>query len=247
MPGGEIALIALAAGVGAALTSVAGLGGGTLTLAVMLRYVDPLDAVALHGVIQLVSNSSRTAALRAHVRWQIAGRFTALLLPAGVAGLYFAQWLPADPARLAIVVFALTAAWLPHVAGFVTGAMGGSRAALFVTGALAGFAQMTIGVVGPAIAPLFRHHVREPVGAVATFSAAQTCAHGVKVLLFVVTGFAYNLNVSLLVWAAAAVVAGTVVGTSVLRVVSEQIWDVTFKLALTAVALNVAYGVLAGS
>lgn len=244
MPGGELALIALAAGAGAALTAVAGLGGGTLTLAVMLRYVDPLDAVALHGLIQLVSNTSRTVALRAHVRWAVAGRFAALLLPAGIAGLYFAEQVPADPARLAIVAFALGAAWFPRLAGFAASALGGTRAGLWVAGALAGFVQMTIGVVGPAIAPLFRHHVGEPVGAVATFSAAQTSAHAAKVLLFAFTGFAYGVNLSLLLWAACATVLGTAVGTTVLRHVNEGVWNLTFKLAITAVALNVGYGVL---
>lgn len=246
MPGGEVALIALAAGVGAALTAVAGLGGGTLTLAVMLRYLDPLDAVALHGVIQLVSNSSRTVALRTHVQWPIAARFVVLLLPAGVAGLWFAQRLPAGPGQLAIAVFALTAAWFPHLVGFAATAAGGSQTALWVAGALAGFAQMTVGVIGPAIAPLFRHRVGEPIGAVATLSAAQTSAHLVKVLLFAASGFAYNLNLNLLVWAACATVVGTAVGTTVLRAVSEPIWNVVFKLAITAVAVSIVYGVLLG-
>ena len=49
------------------LSAVVGMAGGITLLAVMLLFLEPLAAIPLHGVIQLVSNSSR-----AWPRWYIA-------------------------------------------------------------------------------------------------------------------------------------------------------------------------------
>ena len=43
----------------ALMTSIAGAGGGTVLLASMLQFMNPSEAIPVHGVIQLSSNVAR--------------------------------------------------------------------------------------------------------------------------------------------------------------------------------------------
>ena len=87
------------------LSAIVGMAGGITLLAVMLLFLEPLVAIPLHGVVQLVSNGSRTWFQRHHVSWGILGRYSLLLLPMGFLGLVVARELPPDGLRAAIGVF----------------------------------------------------------------------------------------------------------------------------------------------
>ena len=67
MTGVELVVLGVAALATAALTAVAGAGGGMVLLIVILQFVDPLVAIPAHGVIQLFSNGTRAVTLRADV------------------------------------------------------------------------------------------------------------------------------------------------------------------------------------
>ena len=43
------------------------MAGGIILLSVMVLFFEPITAIALHGLIQLVSNASRVAIQRHHV------------------------------------------------------------------------------------------------------------------------------------------------------------------------------------
>ena len=78
MSGLELCLIGVAALFGSAIAAIAGLGGGILLMAVLLQFLDPLEVVPIHGVIQLASNSSRAVILRDDVDWAVVWRFALL-------------------------------------------------------------------------------------------------------------------------------------------------------------------------
>ena len=112
--GVELLIVGLAALFGSAITAIAGLGGGILLLSVLLQFLDPLEAIPVHAVIQLASNSSRGLILRRDVDWGVVGRFSLLLLPAGIMGLLVAGAFPVDVGRVFIAVFALALVWWPQ-------------------------------------------------------------------------------------------------------------------------------------
>ena len=60
----------------ALMTSIAGAGGGTVLLAAMLQFMNPAEAIPVHGVIQLSSNMTRTWLLRKYVNWKIIFKFS---------------------------------------------------------------------------------------------------------------------------------------------------------------------------
>src|SRR5690606_26105617 len=97
------------------VSGVMGLAGGMLLLAALLHWLDPLVAIPVHGIVQLVSNASRAWLQRTHVRWDAVWRFAWPLLPAGAAGLWLLRAIPPDGGRLAIGAFVLLATWAPRL------------------------------------------------------------------------------------------------------------------------------------
>jgi uncharacterized membrane protein YfcA len=54
---------------------VLGMAGGLILLSALLLKLDPMIAVPVHGLVQLVSNASRAWFLRQHVSWKAVVRF----------------------------------------------------------------------------------------------------------------------------------------------------------------------------
>ena len=93
----------------ALMTSLAGAGGGTVLLAAMLQFMNPAEAIPVHGVIQFTSNLTRTWLLKKFVNWSIVLRFT-VLLPVGVyIGLQIFQNIDANHIKNLIGTFILLA------------------------------------------------------------------------------------------------------------------------------------------
>src|SRR5262245_36977697 len=168
-----------------------GLAGGMLLLAVLLLFLDPVQAIPMHGVIQLVSNASRAWFQREHVRWDAVWRFSWPLLPAGAAGLALLRAVPADAGRIAIGAFALVATWLPGCLR-LGGRGGDPRRALAWGGALVGFASTLVGATGPLLAPFLLALDLGTQATIGTLAACQIFQHFSKVALFGMAGFGFG-------------------------------------------------------
>ena len=191
MSGEALALLAAAAFATAAFTATVGLGGGVILLVLMLLFLEPLVAIPVHGVVQLVSNSTRTWIQRRHTRWGIVARYAALLLPMGYLGLAMARSLEPDQLRLGIGLFVLAATWAPPRL-WVGGREGEISPGVFVPlGGVMGFLNTTVGATGPFVGPFFRNLGLSRQGVVGTFAACQTAGHLAKILVFVTVGFAF--------------------------------------------------------
>ena len=87
----DLSILCAVALMTAVLSAVVGMAGGITLLSVMLLFFDPLVAIPVHGVVQLVSNGSRTYIQREHVEWWIFHRYAAPLIPMGFVGIAIAQ------------------------------------------------------------------------------------------------------------------------------------------------------------
>jgi uncharacterized membrane protein YfcA len=220
----------------ATLSATVGLGGGMILLTVMLLYLEPLAAIPLHGVIQLVSNSSRTYIQRRHVRWRILAYYGLPLLPLGYVGLAFARSLTPQQLKLGIGLFVLLATWgLPGLSA----SRARLRARQFVwLGAVVGVLNVTVGATGPLVGPFFRNLGLPRQGVVGTFSACQTAGHLAKIVVFGTAGFAFGVFLLPLASMSAGVVGGTWVGSQLLERVPESLFRGFYRAALTLVALR---------
>jgi uncharacterized membrane protein YfcA len=217
------------------------MAGGITLLAVMLLFLEPLVVIPLHGVVQLVSNSSRTFIQRAHLRWDIIWRYGVLLLPMGFVGLWFARGIPPDALKTLIGVFVLVATWVPGLLLLgVHPEETNPQRRFFVLGGVVGVVNIAVGATGPLIAPFFLNLGLSRFSLIGTKAACQMLGHLAKLVVFGVAGFAFGNWLLLLAVLSGCVIAGTWVGSRLLHRVSE-VWFVRiYKAVLTLIAVRLA-------
>ncbi|MEM7409712.1 MAG: sulfite exporter TauE/SafE family protein [Myxococcota bacterium] len=221
------------------LSAIVGMAGGIVLLTVMLLFFEPLVAIPLHGLVQLVSNSSRTVIQRAYVDWDLVWRYSVLLLPMGFLGLAFLRALPPDGARALIGAFVLVATWLPGLLLLGTHPDRLDRGRRFlVLGGVVGALNTVVGATGPLIAPFFLDLGMERRALIGTKAACQTLGHLAKAVIFGVAGFAFLGFLAPLAVLAASVVLGTWLGSRILGRVTEATFVRLYKTVLTLVALR---------
>jgi len=244
----ELAVLGAAAFLTSVLSAVVGLAGGMTLLAVMLLFLDPLTAIPIHGVVQLVSNGSRAWLQREHVDRGIAWRYGLLLLPAGWVGLWLARGLPSPALRTFIGLFVLLATWMPRL--LLLGAhpeRAAPRRRFVVLGGVVGALNTTIGATGPLIAPFFLNAGLSRFQMVGTQAACQLLGHLAKIVIFGIAGFAFARYAGMLLVLCVLVVVGTAVGTRLLERVNERAFVWLYKGVLTAIALYLVARELYGS
>lgn len=221
------------------LSGILGMAGGIILLSVMVLFFEPVTAIALHGLIQLVSNASRSVIQRRHVEWRFTWRFALLLLPMGALGVQLTFALPPLLARVLIGLFVLAATWRPGwlMLGTHPDEILPERRFVLL-GGVVGFLGVLVGATGPLAAPFFLNLGLSRQGVVGTKAATQTLGHISKTLIFGVAGFAFATYLPILVSMWLAVIVGTWVGSRLLERVDERSFDLLYRAALTLVALR---------
>ncbi len=234
-----LAILTVAAFATSILSAVIGMAGGIVLLSVMLLFLEPLEAIPLHGAIQLVSNGSRSWIQRVHVQRGIVWRYALPLLPMGFLGLLLAQSLSPPVARALIGAFVLMATWAPGL--LLVGAhpeRSDRNRRFFALGTVVGLLNITVGATGPLIAPFFLSLGLTRQAIIGTKAACQTLGHLAKLLVFGVAGFAFLSFAAPLAALCAAVVAGTWAGSQILGHVSELWFTRLYKAVLTLIGLR---------
>jgi uncharacterized membrane protein YfcA len=235
----DLGILCLVALLTSMLSAVVGMAGGITLLSVMLLFFEPLVAIPIHGVVQLVSNSSRTFVQRKHVDWTILWRYSVMLVPMGFVGIEVAQALPPNVTRALIGVFVLLATWKP---GWLLIGTHPERADIhrrfFLLGAVVGLINMTIGAAGPLIAPFFLKIGLSRQAMIGTKAACQAAGHLVKIAIFGIAGFVFAEYAIPLALLAVSVIAGTWIGSQVLESVNERWFTRLYRGVLTLVALR---------
>ncbi len=235
----ELGLLVAAGFATSILSAIVGMAGGITLLSVMLLFFDPLVVIPLHGVVQLVSNSSRAIIQRHHLRWDLIGRYSVFILPTGFAGLFVAKQLPPDIIKSIIGAFVLLATWRPRL--LLLGSHpeeSDPKRRFLLLGAVVGVLNIVIGATGPIIAPFFLNLGLTRFSLIGTKAACQAAGHVSKVLVFVIAGFVFSDYALLLVLVSAAVIVGTWTGSRMLEHVNEVWFIRLYMTVLTLIALH---------
>jgi uncharacterized membrane protein YfcA len=234
-----LAILCTAGLLTAMLSAVIGMAGGVTLLSVMLLFLEPLVAIPIHGVVQLVSNGSRTFVQRKHVDWTILWRYSVMLVPMGFVGLAVARSLPPTVTRALIGAFVLIATWKP---GWLLIGTQPERADIhrrfFFLGAVVGVLNMTIGAVGPLIAPFFLRIGLTRQALIGTKAACQAAGHLVKIAIFGIAGFVFAEYAIPLALLSLSVIVGTWIGSQMLESVNEAWFKRLYQGVLTLIALR---------
>jgi uncharacterized membrane protein YfcA len=240
--------LALAALATSAVSGMLGMAGGILLLAVMFAFLDHAQAIPVHACVQLVSNSTRLLAFFRQIDWPAVGRFVAGAAPGAVIGgiIYYYLGTPpeAEPyLKMIVGLYVLTVTFLPKpkkredertLKGFAG------------IGVVAGAAALTVGAVGPLIAPIFARcgFVKERL--VATKAVCQAILHVGKLPVFIIAGsmgkfaaFDFQQLGLLVLIMCAMVIPGTLIGKRLLKGVSDDLFRKLYTVALVAAGLKV--------
>lgn len=217
-----------------ALSGVAGVGGGTILIAVIYAAgLAPVEAIPLFAAVQLVSNSTRTLAYVKDVEWRAAGWFLLAAVPATALLAPFAAGVDVNLVRVLLAGFILAsllpaadAAPLPPRASFVT------------AGLLNGTLGMFVGATGLFVGRLFLRPEWPKAKVVATLAMTQVIGHGLRVLAYGFVGFSALAQPALLLPICAAVMIGTLLGKRLNDRLSERHFRLLFRALLLVLSLK---------
>ncbi len=236
-------ILAIAALVTSAVSAVLGMAGGMLLLSTLLCFMSHGEAIPTHAAVQIVSNGTRALAFIRNVDHGTFGRFVLGVVPGAGIGMLL-LWTLGQPQqsepylKTLIGAFILVATYLPD-----RRSESRSRGTWWdfpLMGLVAGTAALTVGAIGPLIAPLFarRGFVKERL--IATKAVCQLSTHVLKIPAFIVLR---DLDLgrlgALAVLMILMVIPGTLIGKRILRGIAERHFRVAFRVALTAAGLKV--------
>jgi uncharacterized membrane protein YfcA len=221
----SLALLFFLVTTGSLITSLTGLGGGTLILAGLLLIYPPSLALPLHSFTQFSANAVRTGLFFKEVKWKIVCFYGLLMLPAAWLGARLFDLF--NPSILKIIVGAFI---LLSIIPWKFTPKGEPRARTFVLiGALSGFAGIFVGAIGPAVVPFFNRLKLSRDGILSTKSAGQMLLQLSKIIAFSgAAGFnfiAFKDRIGLLVF-------GTLIGVLISIPIGKKISDQKFNLAI---------------
>ncbi|HXH30506.1 MAG TPA: sulfite exporter TauE/SafE family protein [Bacteriovoracaceae bacterium] len=177
--GSMFLLLALVTG-GSLLTSLTGLGGGSLILAGLLLIYPPELAIPLHSFTQVTANGIRAGLYRKTVNWKIVFAYASLMLPFAWLGALLFDYV--NPSWLKIFVgFFLLFSILPlklHPKDEP------DSKTFVLLGALSGFLGIFVGAVGPMVTPFFNRIKLGRDGVLSTKSAGQMLLQLSKIVAF---------------------------------------------------------------
>ncbi|MEM5470916.1 sulfite exporter TauE/SafE family protein [Hoeflea sp. AS60] len=216
-----------------ALTVAAGIGGGVAMLALMGYLVPVAAIIPVHGIVQLGSNVGRAAILRNHVAWTCLAAFLIGAIPGAWAGSAAVGALAEPLLKAALGGFILLITWmrLPRLAAI-------RLPGFALTGAITTFLTMIFGATGPFNAVVLSKTFPERLQFQATTAAVMSLQHLVKTIAFALAGFAFGPWLPLIAAMILTGLAGTWVGTHILRKTPENRFQLIFKICLTVLALD---------
>lgn len=219
----------------AALSGLIGMAGGVTLLAVMTFFLKVQVIVPVHGVVQLVSNGSRSFFLKQAIVWRI---FTPFALAAPLGSFISYQFLKkAESAEIFLIPIILIILYVL----FKPKRMPSIKLGVFgygVLGLSAGLLSPLIGATGPLLAPFFMRDDLTKESVVATKAVTQTWTHLLKIPVFIGLTFPYEDYILLIFFMAMMAVTGTKFGLYLLGRVSEDLFRKLYKIFLGLAALR---------
>jgi len=220
----------------ALMTSIAGAGGGTVLLAAMLQFMNPAEAIPVHGVIQLSSNMTRTWLLRKYVNWKIIFKFS-VLLPLGIyIGLKIFQSIDQDYIKNLIGLFILLAIGFQNLKSFKKIKI--SSNIYYLVGFFTGIFNILVGVIAPLLAVIVRQSIEEKESIVGTLGYFGLIGNLIKIIGFTFIGFSFYEYIETFLMIIPATLLGSRVGQFFLNKISNNFFTLIFQIILVGLAIR---------
>lgn len=245
----EVFLIAgFGAGIAGMLSSIVGLGGGLVIVALLSTVLEPQEAIALTAPVLLLGNLDRIVMHRKVIDWGLLPWFLAGSIPTVTAGAILLPYLPAAGLRLAMVAL-LTVFVLSNLRkGRSDGHIGIEMPVWgFVPlGFFHGVLASTVGGGGPLSAPFVYGRVKEKAAFVGTEATLGLSVNVVKTTAFLSTGLLLPSFLWTAVFATFMMTMGNRAGRAILVRLTESSFQRILLLSMLAIALRLGYAGVAG-
>lgn len=223
----------------AMMTSIAGAGGGTVLLAAMLQFMNPAQAIPVHGVVQLMSNLSRIWFLRKYLNWDIILKFS-ILLPFGIyIGLQIFQNINSENIKNLIGFFILLALVFQNLKN--TRNIKISSNVYLLIGFLTGILNILVGVIAPLLAVIVRQSILEKKSIVGTLGFFGFVGNLTKIVGFSFIGFSFYEYFDTFLMIIPATLIGSRVGQLLLNQISNKFFTILFQVILVGLAIRLLF------
>lgn len=230
-------LLFLLVTIGSLVTSLTGLGGGTLILAGLLLVYPPELAIPLHSFTQLAANGLRAGIFWNHVRWKIVLAYGSFMLPAAWVGAQVFEHI--NPSYLKIIVglfiFLSLIPWKLKVIREP------SLKTFSALGFISAFLGVFVGAVGPMVTPFFNRIKTERQGNLSTKSAGQFLLQLSKIIAFSGAGIDFTSikdHVGVLMISS---LIGVGLSIPISKKISDQKFDLFVNILLGVIAAKILF------
>jgi len=224
---------------GSLIAGALGLGGGVLVLATMANLLPPTVLIPIHGVVQLGSNLSRAVLSWRRTLMSIVPPFLVGSIIGAALGGQFIVALPKYLLQAVIAAFILISTWAPKFQSTSTG-----QIKFFFVGALTTIVTMFVGGTGVLVGAFVAPACKERHQFVSTHSVVMTIQHGLKIVTFVLLGFAFGPYIPLLIGLVLCSFLGSYAGKLALNRLPERIFRIALRATLTVLSLQLLYNAL---
>ena len=242
----ESIILIVSAFITSSISAVLGMGGGIILLGIMAIIIpEGYMVIALHGVIQLVSNTTRTYVFKNHIKWSlikeffigaIIGLFASALIIIFLVQLFnvaSANEIKVEILKPVIGIFIIWYLFFKRSNHKI------SIKSFFWVGGISGISSVFVGATGPLIAPFFLDHKLTKENIIANKAACQVISHLGKIPIFI---YFFNVNylnqLNILMPLALAVFLGTNLGKQLLRIIPESTFRKLFRYTLLIIAIK---------
>ena len=231
------AVLGISAFITSGISTITGMGGSIIFLAIMLVLLPPHIAIPLHAAVQIISNGSRISLFWRSICWKTC---LILCIPAVVGiviGRQFVTALNPNVIRIMLALFILFSVYFPTSKNRETW----PRWSFAIAGGIGGTITMLIGAIDPIIAPFFLHSRLRKEELIATKACCQAIIHFMKIIGFGTLCFTFQEHVGMITFLGLLVIVGSYVGQHLLQRISERHFVIAFKTLLTLTALQLIF------
>ena len=245
----ENTVLIIAALLTSTLSAMIGMGGGIILLGLMAMLIPHgYIVIALHGMIQLIGNGTRTYVFKNAIKKEIVKKyFSGSLIGLSISSIILlilihlynvetANEIRFDYLKPLIGIYII---WFIYLRKKNQSDKLGN---FFLVGIIGGLTSIFIGAVGPLIAPFFLRDQLTKENIIANKAACQIITHLGKVPIFV---YFFNLNYfeysTILFPLMISVYIGTNIGKKLLSHIPEKTFKMVFKISLTIIALRLIF------
>lgn len=220
------------------ISATIGIAGGILLLSLMTFYYPMTVIIPIHGVVQLLSNSSRVLFLREKISKPLFWT-TALGVPFGtLIAVYGLKHLSGERyIIIGVVTLILYSVFKPKKMPSLKLPLWG----YFLLGMVIGVLGPFIGATGPLLGPFMIRDDLSKEEIISTQASIQVVGHIMKIPAFLAIGFDFFAYWPTILFMSVAALVGTKWGVNLLKRLPEKPFRILFKAAMLTAAARLIY------